>query len=263
MAVMNDAANVARQYASDENLNKRIRLYREHSTSPVDFVAWLFERYRFAENDRILEMGCGNARQWEGRLGRLPAGCALVLTDLSIGMVDAAWRKFHAHPGVIALRADIQELPFPSGSFDAAIANHMLYHVPDLDAALAEVRRVLKPGGRFYAATNGDGMRRYLHGSLRAFNPALGAFDAVSPFSMENGRELLLRHFSAVEQFDFDDSLRVTQTQDLIDWIESTVAISAIGDGDLEGLFEYFEAIRLRDGAIHIPKEVGLFVAAK
>ena len=40
---------------------------------------------------------------------------------------------------------DLQALPFPEACFDAVIANHMLYHVPDRPRALAEVQRVLKP----------------------------------------------------------------------------------------------------------------------
>lgn len=52
-------------------------------------------------------------------------------------------------------QADAQALPFRDASFDAVIANHMLYHVPDIPRALGEVRRVLKPSGFCYAATMG------------------------------------------------------------------------------------------------------------
>jgi SAM-dependent methyltransferase len=50
--------------------------------------------------------------------------------------------------------ADARALPFPDASFDAVLACHMLYHVPDRARAYAEVKRVLRPGGRFVAATN-------------------------------------------------------------------------------------------------------------
>ena len=46
-------------------------------------------------------------------------------------------------------------LPFEADTFDAVVANHMLYHVPDRAQALAEMQRVLKPGGQVYLATNG------------------------------------------------------------------------------------------------------------
>ena len=51
---------------------------------------------------------------------------------------------------------DAQDIPFEDDTFGCVVANHMLYHVPDLDKGLAEIRRVLKPGGKLYAATNGE-----------------------------------------------------------------------------------------------------------
>ena len=52
--------------------------------------------------------------------------------------------------------ADAQSLPFADATFDGAIANHMLYHVPDRAKALGELRRILKPNGILFAATNGE-----------------------------------------------------------------------------------------------------------
>lgn len=61
-------------------------------------------------------------------------------------------------------KIDITDIPFEDGSFDFAIANHMLYHVPDLDKAIGEVHRVLKPDGVFYATTTGGrGLSDYLN----------------------------------------------------------------------------------------------------
>ena len=51
----------------------------------------------------------------------------------------------------------MQDLPFGDEAFDVVAALWMLYHVPDVDRALAEIRRVLRPGGLFVAVTNGDG----------------------------------------------------------------------------------------------------------
>ena len=52
-------------------------------------------------------------------------------------------------------KIDAQSIPYRTDSFDAVIANHMLYHIPDLGKTLSEIRRVLKPEGHLYATTVG------------------------------------------------------------------------------------------------------------
>jgi ubiquinone/menaquinone biosynthesis C-methylase UbiE len=68
-------------------------------------------------------------------------------------MVAAAMARVRA-PGLVA---DAAWIPLADGSMDAVIANHMLYHVSDRRRALAEIHRLLRPGGRLYATTNGLG----------------------------------------------------------------------------------------------------------
>src|SRR5206468_852293 len=57
---------------------------------------------------------------------------------------------------------DVQDMPFDDASFDTVVAAWMLYHVTDIDRGLAEIRRVLEPGGRFIANTNARGHNREL-----------------------------------------------------------------------------------------------------
>ena len=98
--------------------------------------------------------------------------------------------------GIEALVGDVQELTFPGASFDAVVAAWMLYHVPDLGRALAELARVLRPGGRLVAVTNSDRNLHELWGLYR------GAGTRSNPFSVENGAEQLARHFARVERRD-------------------------------------------------------------
>jgi len=63
-------------------------------------------------------------------------------------MLDEAQQRLANVPSDFAFeRIDVQAIPYNDASFDVVIANHMLYHVPDLPKALAEIRRVLRPGG--------------------------------------------------------------------------------------------------------------------
>ena len=76
----------------------------------------------------------------------------------------------------------------------------MLYHVQDIDKALSEVKRVLKPGGKFYVSTNGKGhmqqLEKLVKGYDRSINYDLQKF--TDKFGIENGDKFLKKHFSNV-----------------------------------------------------------------
>mgnify|MGYP000612224772 CR=1 FL=1 len=187
MPHMTDRSYVAAQYADDRNLSIRMKLHAKHSTAQISMNDWLFAQYDLMGPCRILELGCGNAAQWEGRLDQLPNGSLLVLSDFSAGMAEIAWKKFESFSNVLVQQIDIQEIPFPDASFDKIIANHMLHHVPNLPQALKEVQRVLRPDGVFYATVIGEGgLQAYLHAAMKGFNPNLDMF-GQNLLSMQNG----------------------------------------------------------------------------
>lgn len=106
-----------------------------------------FSRHcRLQAGERVLDAGCGS-----GRLLPLiceavgPAG-SLVELDFAPGMLAIARGKPHAG-NVEFVLGDAQALPFAAGGFDKVIALALLPHLDDKAAALAEFRRVLKPGG--------------------------------------------------------------------------------------------------------------------
>ncbi|WP_291569286.1 class I SAM-dependent methyltransferase [Clostridium sp. UBA4548] len=264
MSVMNKAENVKEQYKDGSNLSIRTKLHDKYSTNKQGFFPWLFEKYEFPKGCRILELGCGNGAQWDKGIHKLPEDCTLVLSDFSEGMVKVVWEKYSSRNNMLAQKVDIQNIPFPDNCFDVVIANHMLYHVPDLSKALSEVNRVLKNGGKFYSATNGNGgMRPFLRDAFKKVNPKLNSFTENFTFNLQNGKELLSKHFDEVERYDHEDSLAITETQDLVDWLKSTITIAHYTDNDLTDFYDYFEGIRQKKGVINIPKETGLFISTK
>lgn len=88
----------------------------------------------------VLDLGCGPGRCLEALA---QAGLRAVGGDLSPRMVQAARAR---HASVTLLSADA--LPLRSGSFDGVVCTNSFHHYPDPGAALREIRRVLRPGGR-------------------------------------------------------------------------------------------------------------------
>jgi len=264
MSNFNKAETVKQQYSDDKNLSARIDLHTKYSTNKQGFHAWLWDQYRFSDSCKILELGCGNGAQWQNKIDGIPNGYHIILSDFSDGMVNIVNDKYSEHEAFSFQQIDIQDITFPDETFDVVIANHMLYHVPNLTKALFEVSRVLKTSGKFYSATNGSGgMSLFLHDAFKYVNPDTKAFTQQWSFVLQNGLEVLSEHFSDVQRFDYEDSLSVTDTQDLMEWIKSTISMASYSEQDLEGLYDYFEDIRKRNGAINIPKETGLFISIK
>jgi SAM-dependent methyltransferase len=185
---INDPAAVARHYATEANLEARRSLYTEADGPDPREIA--FDAVAEFVPKRVLEVG-GGPGELAARIAA-EVRCEVVMLDISPRMVELAVGR-----GVAARVGDVQSLPFEDGRFDCALAAWMLFHVPDLDAALAELARVLRPGGRLVAVTNS---RHHLQ-ELRSI-AGTAAWDRV--FTRENGSKILARHFDHVERRDAD-----------------------------------------------------------
>ncbi len=146
------------QYRDSSNLDARVGIHQHFSTNPYGWFNWVFDHLlKLPEDAKILELGCGPGYLWKENVSRIPAGWNITLSDLSSGMLDAAWRNLVVTGRAFQFKEiDAQSIPFEDETFDAVIANHMLYHVPDRPKAIAEIKRVLKPGGRLIATTVGE-----------------------------------------------------------------------------------------------------------
>ncbi len=112
------------------------------------------------QGEHILDLGCGDG-QLTSRLAA--TGASVVGVDASAEMAAAARSR-----GVRADEAAAELLPYRDGEFDAVFSNAALHWVRNQDAMMDEVRRVLKPGGRFVAEMGG-------HGNIAAIRVALMA----------------------------------------------------------------------------------------
>jgi SAM-dependent methyltransferase len=110
--------------------------------------------------ERILDLGCGDG-QLTARL--VETGAVVTGVDASPDMVEAARAR-----GIAADHAPAEHLPYRDASFDAAFSNAALHWVRGQDEMMGEVRRVLKPGGRFVAEMGGHGNIAAIHVALRA-----------------------------------------------------------------------------------------------
>ena len=263
MAVL--TSGVAAQYSTSDKLAARARLHTQYSVSDEGWFEWMARRLSLGEGDAVLDVGCGPGWFWHAAAPLLPDRLNLTLADQSAGMVREArercgslkqWR-------VTAVEADAVALPFADRSFDAVVAMHMLYHVPDQTRAIAEMHRVLKPGGRLAVTTNGANNLRDLYALTTVFGS-----EPVEPvaaiFGFDVAETRLRTQFGNVSREIQPARLRITSPEDVL------LALTSYppGDGAPEEQLTAFRAaiaaaFERGNGVLDVGKEVGLFLSRK
>ncbi len=251
---IDDSSNVSRQYENADNLNARMRLHRLYTVESEPFYQFIRRNIALKAGENALEGGAGNGSLWVG--AELPVGARLTLTDISEGMVRTLAERFAASGQIATLKADACCLPFSDGEFDIVIANHMLYHVPDMRAALREMRRTLKDGGRFFASTVGDG-------NFRQLWEATGTEAPKIKFTLDNGGALLGEFFSSVKMYEHPSKLMITNARHAVEYMESSISLGAFARESSERLFRVLNDKIASDGAFEVTKRAGLFVCEK
>lgn len=116
-------------------------------------ISWRREVIRRAalkSGGMLLDLGAGTGDIAREGLAQVPDSTS-VAADFTLPMMHVGQKRFEGQRGLHWSAADAQNLPFPTGSFEAVVSGFLLRNVPDVDQALNEQYRVLKPGGRIVA----------------------------------------------------------------------------------------------------------------
>ena len=257
-------AGMNKQYADSSKLKARARLHQEFSVGEPWFP-WVMDRLPLKAGDRVLDIGCGPAWFWAASQGHFPAGLHLTLADQSEGMVKEAVERCTplGFASVTGETADVTALPFADGSFDTVVAMHMLYHVADQEKAVAELHRVLKPGGTLAVTNNGaDNLRQ-----LYALTTTLGSAP-VDPASVAFGHQraesLLEAQFGNVSKAVHPGGLHVTDPEVVFMALTSYPPGDGASDEQLEAFRDAIVgAFSAGGGVLDVQKDAGLFISRK
>jgi Methylase involved in ubiquinone/menaquinone biosynthesis len=202
----------------------RVALYA-YERDPLDLIGWVLDRveaqHPLGDGMRVVDIGCGPGRYLAALATRHP-GIASVGLDLSRGMA-AATRDIGAPAAV----ADATQLPIRSASCAVAIAAHMLYHVPDIARAAAELARVTGPEGLVAIVVNGRNHLRELDEVASAAYAAVTGAPWAAPtrssvrFLLDDAVALVAPALTVVDVHRMSREIVVTDPQPVVAYIES------------------------------------------
>lgn len=249
-------------YGDTSDLRLRIQIQERHRTNPQNWFEWLFAALNIPPNSRILELGCGPGDLWLQNRPRLPVGWQVTLSDLSLAMSKTARDALGDSERFLPTVFDVQAIPFPAAHFAAALGIGLLDHVPDPGRALAEITRVLQPGGRFYASAGGQTHLQEIAALVRPFLPTADYGGDPGRFGLENGARILAPYFGEVRLERYPDRLVFDQPGPLIAYVLSEPAVRAGLVGEQRAAFVQFVQNELAvRGRLQVTTDKGLFIA--
>lgn len=263
--LVNENKSIVNQYKNSKNLVSRINIHDKFSTNKYGWHRWMWDNMNLTSNIRVLEIGCGNGELWKKNADRLPKDCKIYLTDISEGMLEDAKKKLkNIDYNFIFSYVDAQDIPYEDEYFDVVIANHMLFHVKDRKKALGEIRRVLKKEGVLYASTIGNDHMKEIHELCSEYDERIdfSSKKFQEDFGLETGKEQLEKIFNTVEVKRYNDSLLVTESIPLIDYINSTIGnVKEILKNREDDFKNYLDKMIREEKGIKIRKCTGVFMA--
>lgn len=250
------------QYQDATNISARINLHKIYSQNTQGWFPWLYEQCHLRPGMQILELGCGNGALWTENMSLIPQDVSIVLSDVSEGMIRDIRRTIGQEDIRFAYEVfDCHQIPYTDNRFDLVIANHVLFYCDDIDKVCREVRRVLKPGGRFLCSTYGVHHMQEISRLVSDFDSRiqLAAENLYDRFGLENGQAILERYFSKVDMVRYDDSLVVDRAEPLIEYILSCHGNQNQYLLDRYKDFRHFVEKETKQG-FYITKDAGAFI---
>ena len=212
------------QYQNASNISARINLHHLYSQNTQGWFPWILEQCNLLPGMKVLEIGCGDGALWTQNFSKLPNDIHITLSDVSEGMLRDARRSIGTKDQRFSFEAfDCHNIPHENNSYDLVIANHVMFYCDDIPQACSEIKRILKPEGKFICSTYGSNHMKEISQLVTEFDDRiiLSADKLYERFGRDNGKEKLAASFANIEWLSYEDSLVVPEPEPLISYILS------------------------------------------
>ncbi|MFF0146982.1 methyltransferase family protein [Amycolatopsis sulphurea] len=247
-------------YRDDGHLAARQSLY--HWQQPRHDLPGVVLDHLSCQTGAVLDVGCGNGK-YLTRIRAERPDLTVIGLDISEGILTAV-----ASPVAVA---DAANLPIANHSATAVLAMHMLYHVEDVNAALAQATRVLSPGGTYIASTNARDDKKELDELwAQAAADVLGVdrgplrISLSNRFALDDAPAILRQHFAEVHLVQLPGTITVYEPDPVIAHLASyrtwAGTIGVPFDATLDRVRLLLDRLIDRDGEFRISCRGGILV---
>jgi SAM-dependent methyltransferase len=254
-------------YADDRHIRSRMSIYAYAETAAEP--GWRTSMIPWDGTQIVADVGCGNGFDLRQIVPQGRCRHAIGL-DLSAGMLRSL-ADLPQGDRLSLVQADAQRLPLADDCVDVAMAMHMLYHVPDVAAAIRELRRITRPGGVVLASTNSPAHLAEIAGLVdAAISRQLGGRVGGGPadsFTTQTGTALLGKEFSSVTLRTLDVPLSIPSAQPVITYVgslrEPTLALVCKPldfDAVLDDIAINVEQVIQAEGSFRATTHMGVFI---
>ena len=222
--ILQEEKELRQKYIDASNLNAEVRLFELFGVNEKSWYEWVVDHINFKNQDKVLEIGCGDGSLWYRNYGKLPQYIDVTVTEVNEEMLKIAKQNMKqmfnhfkyevVHPG---------QLPYPDESFDVIIANNILFYMKNVTEILAEIQRVLKKGGRFYCSTIDENHMKELEDLVKGYhsNVLFTKNKQLQNFGCENGAQLLSNYFTEISCEFYKDELIINDFDKILDYVYS------------------------------------------
>ncbi|HBJ2622666.1 methyltransferase domain-containing protein [Clostridium botulinum] len=264
--ITNMQNSIKEQYNSDENLKLRTNLH-SYNRNKIDWDKWCFQKMNLIKCSKILELGCGVGKLWIKNQDFIDENSEIILSDFSPNMLKCAKNNLENLDYKFKYKKiNAEDIPYDDESFDVVIAEHMIYFVTDIEKALSEIKRVLKPNGIFYVTTNSCNSMIELNKLAEKFDPNLDINNngLSSRFDLENGEKMLKKYFNNIESETLEGKIILDKAEPVVSYKASTIQGNSILVGKKREEFtKYLEKYIEENKNIEITTKAGIFKASK
>ena len=264
--ITNMESTIKEQYNSDKNLNLRSNLH-SYNVNKIDWDVWCFENMKFCKNDKVLELGCGNGKLWLKNKEKIETDLNITLSDFSKSMIKSAKNNLkEINMDFQYKEINAEKIPYKDETFDVIIAEHMIYFVSNIEKALEEIKRVLKPNGKVYITTNSKNTMNELNELCEKFAPNSGLSNngLSERFNLEEGEKLLKKYFNNVSLNVLEGKIILSESEPLVSYKASTIQGKSILIGKKRIEFkDYLDNYIKENKQILITTKAGIFEIIK